>query len=86
MLGVVGLLGLTSYPFMRQPVELADSVLHTSTGLLIIGGWWVMQELDTIRAFVGGMGLLLMLSKIVIVGGVLMSWAFLASITLASSV
>ncbi len=86
MLGVVGLLDIISYSFMPQPVELADHVLHTCTGLLFIGGWWVMQELGTIIVFVGGMGLLLVLSKIVIVGGVLLTWAFLASTSLASSV
>ena len=78
VLGLAGLLDLTSYSFMPQPVELPDHVLHTCTGLLFIGGGWVMQDLGTIRFFVGGMGLLLVLSKIVLLGGRTYALGFLS--------
>ncbi len=69
VLGMADLLGLTSYFFIPQPAEPAENALHIGTGLLFIGGWWSLDELGSMRAFVGGMGLLQVIGKIVIVGG-----------------
>ena len=69
VLGVVGLLGLSSYLFIPPPTEVAENILHIGTGLLFIGGWWLMDERGTARTFLGGMGLLLVIGKMVIFGG-----------------
>ncbi len=78
VLGVFGVLGRTSFFFIPQPAEFADHVLHIGTGLIFIGAWWLIDELANMRAFLGGMGLLLVISKIVIVGGRTISLGFLS--------
>ncbi len=69
VLGLVGSLGLASYFFIPPPSEIAENVLHIGTGLIFIFAWWLMDELSTIRTFLGSMGALLVLGKILIVGG-----------------
>ena len=78
VLGMLGLLGLTSLFFIPQPAEFAENILHIGTGLVFIGAWWWIDELGYMRAFLGSMGLLLVLSKIVIVGGRTISLGFLS--------
>ena len=86
VLGVVGLLGLTTYFFITPPKEFAENFLHIGTGLVFICGWWLMDERGTSRTFLGGMGILLVIAKVVIMGGRSMDLGFLPSISLASSV
>ena len=68
VLGVVGLLGLTTYFFIPPPKEFAENFLHIGTGLVFICGWWLSDERNTLRTVLGSMGLLLVIGKIVIVG------------------
>ena len=76
-MGMVGLLGLTSYFFIPPPEEFAENFLHIGTGLVFICGWWLMDERGTSRTFLGGMGILLVIAKVVIMGGRSMDLGFI---------
>jgi len=61
VLGMVGLLGLASYFFIPPPTEVSENVLHIGSGLIFIGAWWFIDEPGSMRTFVGGMGLMLVI-------------------------
>ncbi len=77
VLGVVGVLSLTSFFFIPKPAEFAENMLHIGTGLIFIGAWWFIDEMGSMRTFVGGMGLILVIGKMTIVGGRTIDLGFL---------
>jgi hypothetical protein len=63
---VLGLAGLSPFP---PSSPFTENLLHLGTGSLYVGGGLLVDDLPHLRAFVGGMGVLLVLGKLVIVGG-----------------
>ncbi len=63
VLFVLGLVGFTSLPHMTT----SESVLHLGVGLLFFCGGLLMRDLGMLRTFLGGMGVLLLLGKVIIV-------------------
>ena len=62
---VLGLVGFSPLP--PDPVD-PESLLHIATGSLFLGGALLLRDLDHLRSFMGGMGLLLVAGKAIIVG------------------
>ncbi len=62
---VLGLLGLAPAP---PDLDLPENMLHLGLGSLFVGGGLLVNSLNQLRGFVGGMGGLLLLGKAVIVG------------------
>ncbi len=61
---VLGLLGLTPPP---PSLSAAENLLHIGTGSLFLAGALLLNRPTQLRSFVLGMGILLVLAKVVIV-------------------
>lgn len=61
-------LGLVGFSPLLPTLEAPENLLHVATGSLFIGGALLLDDLGHLRSFMGGMGLLLVLGKAIIVG------------------
>ncbi len=61
----LGLLGASPLP--PHPVH-PEYALHIGAGVLYVAGGWFLEDFAHLRSFVGGLGALLIIGKVVIIG------------------
>lgn len=67
LVGLVGITSLAGYFFLPK-LNLAESFFHVSVGLLFVYVGFLHRDAEVLRSVVGGLGVLLLVSKAVIVG------------------
>ena len=70
VLVLVGLVGLTSLGglFFLPSLNLAESFFHVSVGLMFVYVGFLHWDAEALRSVVGGLGVLLIVSKAVVIG------------------